>query len=443
MAITGWFVLLLGVGVIPIVVGTGLGGEPGLIALGWIALVVILLALDLALAASPRALRLERAGDRRARLGEPASVLLYLTNSSARTLSGIVRDAWEPSAGAQASRVRVRIPGRERRLIRTILVPSRRGERRSASVTVRSFGPLRLGARQATLNAPGTLRVLPPFRSRRHLPSRLARLRELDGATSLMVRGQGTEFDSLRDYVRGDDVRSIDWRASARRMGGQPAGGEHLVVRTWRPERDRRVIIVVDTGRAGAARIADEPRLDTAFEASLLLAALATRAGDRVDLLAFDRRVRGRVTGSTGAALLENMVNTMADIEPELIETDWSAIPSEVRQITSQRSLVVILTAAESPGSAGDMIASLPELTARHLVVVTSVRDPEALDARTIVDSRADVYEAAAAERSLLDAERVAQALRRVGADPISGAPEALPPLLADHYLALKAAGRL
>ncbi|MFZ4843585.1 DUF58 domain-containing protein [Mycetocola saprophilus] len=443
MAITGWFVLLIGAGVIPIVVGTGLGGNPLLILAGWMVLSLVVLVLDLALAASPRALRLVRGGASRARLGEPTDALLYLTNNGARTLVGIVRDAWIPSAGAQTSRAQVRIPGGERRLVRTVLVPTRRGERRSESVTVRSFGPLRLAARQTTLSAPGTLRVLPPFRSRRHLPSRLARLRELDGATSLMVRGQGTEFDSLRDYVRGDDVRSIDWRASARRMGGQPDAGEHLVVRTWRPERDRRVIIVADTGRAGAARIADEPRLDTAFEASLLLAALATRAGDRVDLLCFDRRVRGRVTGSTGAALLENMVNTMADIEPELIETDWSAIPAEVRQITSQRSLVVILTAAESPGSAADLIASLPELTARHLVVVASVRDPEALAARHFVDSREDVYEAAGAERALLDADRVAQALRRVGADPIAGSPEALPPLLADHYLALKRAGRL
>ena len=75
-------------------------------------------------------------------------------------------------------------------------------------------------------------------------------------------------------------------------------------MRTWRPERDRRVVVVVDTGRTSAARIDDEPRLDTAFESALLLAALATRAGDRVDLLVCDRRVRGRVQGAAGADLL-------------------------------------------------------------------------------------------------------------------------------------------
>src|SRR5690606_35978377 len=141
---------------------------------------------------------------------------------------------------------------------------------------------------------------------------------ELDGATSVMVRGQGTEFDSLRDYVRGDDVRSIDWRATARK--------QDVVVRTWRPERDRRVVVVIDSGRTSAARIADEPRIDTAFESALLLAALATRAGDRIDVVVFDRRVRGRVQGASGAELLSRMVNVMAPIDPELIELDWSAV---------------------------------------------------------------------------------------------------------------------
>ena len=128
------------------------------------------------------------------------------------------------------------------------------------------------------------MRVLPPFTSRKHLPSRLARLRELDGRRLALIRGQGTEFDSLRDYVPGDDVRAIDWRATARRQA--------MVVRTWRPERDRHLLVVLDTARTAAGRVGDAPRLDAAMDAALLLAALAARAGDRVDLLAYDRQVR-------------------------------------------------------------------------------------------------------------------------------------------------------
>ncbi len=100
-------------------------------------------------------------------------------------------------------------------------------------------------------DVPWQVRILPPFLSRKHLPSRLAKLRELDGMVPILIRGQGTEFDSLREYVVGDDVRSIDWRATARRAD--------VVVRTWRPERDRRVVIVLDTGRTSAGRIGVDP----------------------------------------------------------------------------------------------------------------------------------------------------------------------------------------
>src|SRR5690606_22254004 len=279
---------------------------------------------------------------------------LYVTNTGRRRLVGVIRDAWQPSAGATRNRARVSIPRGERRRLVVPLTPLRRGERRAAHVTVRSFGPLRIAARQATIRVDGAIRVLPPFHSRKHLPSRLARLRELDGRTSVMIRGQGTEFDSLREYVRGDDVRSIDWRATARHTDAD--GAQKLMVRTWRPERDRRVVIIIDSGRTSAARIGGEPRIDTAFESSLLLAALATRAGDRVDLVIFDRRVRGRVQGATGPELLSRMVDTMAPVDPELIEPDWAAVPGLVRSVTSQHALVVLATSIDAPGASRGLL---------------------------------------------------------------------------------------
>jgi uncharacterized protein (DUF58 family) len=377
------------------------------------------------------------------RLGETVESTLYLTNTGTRRMRGVVRDGWPPSAAATPSRQPVAVPAGERRAVTTRLTPFRRGERRSAHVTLRSFGPLGLTARQATIEVPGAITVLPPFNARKHLPSRLARLRELDGATSVMVRGQGTEFDSLRDYVRGDDVRSIDWRATARRSDPSSGTGPRLVVRTWRPERDRRVVIVVDSGRTSAARIENEPRIDTAFESALLLAALASRAGDRVDLVVYDRRIRGRVQGATGAELLNRMVTTMAPVEPELIEMDWSAVPALVRSVTSQRALVVLATSIDAPGASRGLLAVLPQLTKRHTVVVSSVVDPTVTEVTRARGDRDEVYLAAAGERALLDIARVSTAIRQLGGEVVTGAPADLPPALADHYIALKAAGRL
>ena len=437
MTLTGRFVALLALGLVPLVVFGQLWT-----LLGWVALVLVLAGIDLSLAASPRRVRVARDLPARVRLGETVRAELVLTNTGTRNLRGIVRDAWQPSAGAAITRHTILIPAGERRAVNTALTPFRRGERRSATVTIRSFGPLQLAGRQVSIQAPGAIRVLPPFNARKHLPSRLARLRELDGRTSVMLRGQGTEFDSLREYVRGDDVRSIDWRATARRTDPMQAGPS-LVVRTWRPERDRRVVVIVDSGRTSAARIDREPRIDTAFEATLLLSALATRAGDRVDVVVFDQRVRGRVQGASGAALLSRLVDTMASIDPELIEMDWNAVPGLVRSVTSQHSLVVLATSIDSPGSARGLLAVLPQLTQRHTVVVTSVTDPAVLEAITQRDNRTEIYRAAAAERALLDVARVSAAIRQLGAEVVTGSPEDLPPALADRYIALKAAGRL
>jgi len=445
MAVTGRFVLLVALGVVPVVVLGASGADAAWFALlGWLALAIGLGAVDLSLAASPRRVTLVRDLPPRVRLGEPVVSTLTVANTGERMLRATVRDGWEPSAGvAGANRSRLAVAPGERRSIRLQLTPWRRGDRRTEQVTLRSAGPLGLWCRQATLSAPGRLRVLPPFNSRVHLPSRLTRLRELDGRTPMLVRGQGTEFDSIREYVRGDDVRSIDWRATARHVDPAARGGTKLMVRTWRPERDRRIVVVADTSRTAAARVADEPRLDTAWESTLLLSALATHAGDRVDFLAWDRRARARVTGVSGSQLLARLVDAMAGVEAELIEADWTGLPAQVRAVTSRRALVVLLTAADSPGSARGLLAVLPQLTARHTVIVASVQDPEADAAAGRRDTLDDAYLAAASERARLDVDRVAAAIRQSGAHTVSAAPHDLPPALADRYLELKAAGLL
>jgi uncharacterized protein (DUF58 family) len=410
--------------------------QPGWAGLGaWLLVVALAVGADLLQAGSPAALRVERADMPSVRLGEGAQSVLRVTNAGRRRVRGVVRDAWVPSAGAHGDRHALDVPPGERRSLTTPLLPTRRGTRRADRVTVRSLGPLGVAGRQRSLDVPGSLQVLPSFASRRHLPSRLARLRELDGRAAVNVRGQGTEFDSLRDYVDGDDVRSIDWRASARRR--------QVVVRTWRPERDRRVLLVLDTSRTAAGRVGDEPRLDAAMDAALLLAALASRAGDRVDLIAVDRRVRARVEGVSASSLLSSLVRALAPLEAELVEADWSVAVAAVRARLSQRALVVLLTPLEAAAVEEGLLPALPALTGRHQVMVASVSDPEVARMARRRDDAEDVYAAAAAERAGLERERVTRLLGRLGVEVVDAPPNRLAPDLADRYLALKLAGRL
>jgi uncharacterized protein (DUF58 family) len=277
--------------------------------------------------------------------------------------------------------------------------------------------------------------VLSPFTSRKHLPSKLARLRELDGRTSVLTRGEGTEFDSLREYVPGDDTRSIDWRATARQSA--------VAVRTWRPERDRHILVVLDTGRTSAGRVGDAPRLDASMDAALLLTSLASRAGDRVDLLAYDRRVRALVQGRAAGDLLPSLVNAMATLEPELVETDARGLTATALRTAPRRSLLVLLTSLDAAPVEEGLLPVLPQLTQRHTVLIASVADPFIARMATARGNADAVYEAAAAAQAQAERHRTAEQLRRHGVTVVDAMPEDLAPALADAYLALKAAGRL
>jgi uncharacterized protein (DUF58 family) len=324
------------------------------------ALVVAVIA-DIALAASPRRLGLSRLGETAARLGQPVDSVLVVENGGSRRFRGQIRDAWAPSARAGPRTHPVDIAAGQQVRLSTQLRPVRRGDQCSALVTARAIGPLGLAGRQGSHRVPWQIRILPPFLSRKHLPSRLAKLRELEGMTPVLIRGQGTEFDSLREYVIGDDVRSIDWRATARR-------GD-VVVRTWRPERDRRVVIVLDTGRTSAGRVGVDP---TASDPG---------GWPRLDLNA--------------SALDEGLM------------------------------------------------AVLPQLSAKHQVLIAAVADPRVEQLAAGRADAAQIYDAAAAERARNDRRAIASRLRRSGVDVVDAAPEELAPELADHYLAMKASGRL
>jgi uncharacterized protein (DUF58 family) len=415
---------------------------PWIWLLGIAALVAAATAVDFFMAVDPaKAVTLTRSGATVVRLGEPTTVELAVTNQAGRALVGELRDAWPPSAGATEDRSRLRLSPGETVILPTRLQPVRRGDRTPDVVSIRSYGPMRFAFRQPSrrvarvLSPAWTVRVLPRFESARLVGEKVSRLRAVDGSIATRGRGQGSEFDSLREYVFGDDVRSIDWRATARRRD--------VVVRTWRPERDRRVVMVLDTGRTSAVRVGTAPRLDAAMDAAQLLATVASRAGDRIDLLAVDTAVRADVTGTTRHTLLARLAHAMAPLAPALAETDFRLVVSEVLRRERKRALVIIYTSLEPGVLAEGLLPALPQIAGRHKVVIASVHDDElgALMARRT--SVADIYAAAAAERTLAERERIASALGAFGVEVIDAPVSTFASQVADAYLRLKASGQL
>ncbi|MGP7999461.1 MAG: DUF58 domain-containing protein [Streptosporangiaceae bacterium] len=390
---------------------------------------------DLMLAASVRRLQITRSGDTRVLLGETATVTVTVRNPGRRPLRAVLRAAWPPSAHATPGRATLRVPAGGQGSVTGTLTPDRRGDKVSAEVIVRSSGPFGLAARQRRQAVSWSVRVLPPFGSRRHLSEKLSQLRQLEGQHRSLLRGPGTEFDSLREYVLGDDVRSIDWRAVARR-------GD-VMVRTWRPERDRRILVVLDTGRTSAGRVAGIPRLDASMDAILLLTALASRAGDQVDLIAFDRRLRARVLGAPRSSVLASVTDALAALDAELTETDTAGLASAVLTVARRRCLVVLLTDLNPVVIEEGLLPRLGTLVARNLIMIAAVADPRLAEMAAARGDADHIYGAAAAGTALAQRERVTALLRRQGVLVVDAPPGRLPAALADAYLDLKAAGRL
>jgi len=179
------------------------------------------------------------------------------------------------------------------------------------------------------------------------------------------------------------------------------------------------------------------------MDAALLLTALASRAGDRVDLIAADRQVRARLVGAGRGEVLAAVTNTMAVLDAELSESDADLISSTVLAIARQRCLVVLLTDLNPAAIEEGLLPRIPALAARHQLLVAAVADPRIDEMAAQRGDAPAVYNAAAGERARAERARISALLRRRGVVVVDAPPARLPPALADAYLSLKAAGRL
>ncbi|MET8873655.1 DUF58 domain-containing protein [Nocardia sp. NPDC004604] len=398
-------------------------------------LLAALVLFDLGTVARARDLTLTREPLTVIRLGRTAEVELAVVNNGTRTVRGRLWDDWPGSARAETRAHRLDLPPNTRLRVYTTLTPTYRGDRVAGPVTVRLFGLLGMAGWQSRHTVPARVRALPEFRSERLLRSKVKRLQHLEGRNVANLRGQGTEFDSFREYVAGDDVRAIDWRATAR--------AADVLVRTWRPERNRHMLMVLDTGRISAGRVGAGTRLDASIEAALLLGGLAAAAGDSVDLLAFDRQVRTEVRGVGGRRLQLKLMHAVAGVTPALVDTDSAGLVRAAIQRTRRRSLVVWFTSLDGAAVEENLLPVLPTLAQRHRVLIVAVTDPDVAAAATNRATLADLYSAAAAESLLAERALVQESLRRMGIAVVAASPERLPEALADEYLELKQSGTM
>lgn len=387
----------------------------------------------------PRELEVEAvAGDLELEIHEEASESFEVV---ARTVSrGAAPGSAPPrpdDPGGGPDRARLSRSGRAS-LVR-VYRPRRRGSEELGALRVRVHGPWGLVARQARLPGRSRIAVEPALLGLRQT-LRLAaseRWRDL-GVRRLRRRGGLTEFESLRDYVPGDDVRMLDWKAFARR--GRPT------VREMQEERGQELVFLVDAGRRMAATtgVGDEyawSKLDHALDTALQIAAVALDRGDRVGICAFEARVRAYVPPARGGAQLARLRRAVFDLLPSELESDLEAASREVLVRHRRRATWIVLSDVADTLSL-DVQRRALEVGARRNPVIFAALDDPAL--RSAADGRLDepVAVRAAALAQLAERRAGLRELARSGTRVLDALPaEAAAPVLA-AWLDARRSGR-
>lgn len=334
-------------------------------------------------------------------------------------------------------RVRLRAPGEMITRADAIIRPARRGLFVFEEITVRVAGVAGLVAVQRRRKVPGELRVLPAFPSRSAATARVRRLRVVEpGRFATRVTGGSAEFDHLRDYTVDDQFRRIDWGATARR--GSP------IVKVLRPESNQTLTVVIDCGRLMAGQVGGMPRMEHAIDAVAALAHLATHFGDRCGVIGFDTIERARVAPSHSRRHAQTILEALFDLEPRLVDTDFTAMVAAAESAFHRRSMLVVLTDLLDDSLVGRLLPAVSLVARRHRLVIAACSDPHLVEwAGADAEGPDAAYLRAATAAALLSRRRTAARLTAAGAQVIDAPPGALADRLLDLYLDAKASGAL
>jgi len=407
-----------------------------LVALGVDAVLLILLFFDRAGIPGEDRLTVARRSPARLSLGAQGEVEVRLDNRTPRRVrvrvtddlppilervGDDVLDLWVPARGEEA----VRYP------VRTL----RRGDGAFGDLHLRVAGPLGLAWRQRRVPRADPVRVVPGVLEvkRYRLLGMRNRLREA-GFRSVRQRGEGGQFESLREYVRGDDPRTLDWKASARRGG--------LIVRQFEMERRQNVVIAIDAGRLMTQKVGDRERLDYALTAALLLADVAGVHDDAVGLLVFSDQVETFLPPARKS--LSRLAEALGQVHAKLVEPNYPAAFTYLAQQVRRRSLLVLFTDIIDPLASSAVVSQLSRAAERHLPLVVAIRNPdlEMAGALEPVDEAA-VYRRAAAEELLQSRAAALAAMQRAGVLVADTRPGDAVPAVVNRYLDVKRRGML
>ena len=368
-------------------------------------------------------------------VGETHLVHLSVHNRSKRAIPFAILDTPAPSLNSDLnpSSLEVKVPPGHKERITYSITPVQRGDYRFGDIYLRCYGPLRLIGRDLVMDAKSGIRVYPPKEdaARFTLLAKRNRL-SMMGMRSSRMQGIGKEFESLREYVPDDEMRRVDWKATAR--------SGKLISRNYEVERAQTIIILLDTGRTMQSKVDGKQKLDYAINAALLLAKVAAEADDRVGMLVFSDKVHAYYPPEHGRHQVQNLTKVLYNVQASERESNYSNALGYLQKHWRKRSLVICFTDLWDPDSADQTIRELSMLRPRHLPIAVTLQDPlmNQMVHRDIV-TRKDVFRKAVAIQMQDDRKNAIAKLtsRRVGV--VDAPADQLSIELVNRYLQIKA----
>ena len=438
MPVTPRFLVLLGLGA-GLFLLSGWWQPAFELAVAWNLVMTLLAVGDRFLCANPRtALTVTRTTDEALSVGAKNPVEVRVRNQTPRPLNALLRDE-PPSAFTREGERQVRsaLPPQGETHFSYLLQPPTRGDFAFGDLHARVFGPLGLTFRQGPVPSAQAIRVFPNVQAIGQYELQLRRTqRARTGLKRARSMGTGREFASLRDYIPGDEFRTIDWKATARRA--------KVTSRTFEAERTQDVVLLIDEGRLMRQEIEYAQKLDHVVNAALMLAHVVSSGDDRVGLLSFADTPRRWLTPRRGRAQSTEILHALYAVRAEVVESDYRAAFRYLATRWRKRSLMVLFTDLADPDSSAMLLAEISLLAVNHLVVCVLVRDPllaERIERPLLTAS--DAFERAVAEEALEDRRATLSLLEKRGVQIVDAVPEALSQELVARYLKVKREARL
>ncbi|HYL11219.1 MAG TPA: DUF58 domain-containing protein [Candidatus Acidoferrales bacterium] len=398
----------------------------------WDVMALVFWAWDFEQLPPPGNIELQRMWTAAAAFGTGSSVEIGLRNHGKISITAVMLDDVPTQFRAEPPELELRAAAGEMGTARYAIFPVERGDARLGRVFVKYQSLFRIAERWAEADLSQIVRVYPSLEEARRQTIYLIRSRQVQVEKRLKrQRGQGRDFESLRDYRPGDPLQDICWTASARRS--------RLVSKIYQVERSQVVWLVLDAGRLLRARVKGPSKLDYAVNAALALAQVALHSGDRVGLLAYGRKPQQQIPAGRGPLHLRALVESLAQVQTEPYEANHVRAAETLLTTQSRRSLIVWLTdLAETPATP-EVIESAMQMTPRHLVLFGVIKQPELaeLAARSPETAR-EMYHHVAAQEMLDRRELLLRQLQQQGALAMEFDPAHFTPALVNHYLEIK-----